>query len=433
MKMKFLEEMAKAVIESSRVRPGQSVGSSSANATGETLIKPGGGMCYPAFWIRDYAMSLDCGLIPVVEQRHALLLAAATQQAADWLTPSGSLVPRGSIADHITFDGTPIFFPGTHDPAEQGGVNGKLPCLDDHFYFVEMAWQYCQQTGQRGILNEEVAGMPLLERLELAFAVPPARSDTQLVWCDESNRGISFGFTDVVVHTGDLLFASLLRERAARQLAELTGKSQYLDIAETIRRAVPVVFAHPGGLLRASTGLSCQPDVWGSAFAAYNGVVDGTVKEKICSVLADAYSSGTLALRGNIRHVLTTDDFSPESAWESFTGPRPLNRYQNGAYWNTPTGWVCFAIAQVDEPSAKQMACEYLEELQEGDFRKGPDFGSPFECFHPDGNHRQNAIYMTSVTCPLAAFKRLGWDGGAQQPRHGHSLAPHLNTANKSL
>ena len=89
--------------------------------------------------------------------------------------------------------------------------------------------------------------MPLLERLELAFAVPPARSDTQLVWCDESNRGVSFGFTDVVVHTGDLLFASLLRGRAARQLAELTSKSQYLDIAETIRRAVPVVFAHPGG------------------------------------------------------------------------------------------------------------------------------------------------------------------------------------------
>ena len=101
--------------------------------------------------------------------------------------------------------------------------------------------------------------MPLLERLELAFAVPPARSDTQLVWCDESNRGVSFGFTDVVVHTGDLLFASLLRGRAARQLAELTSKSQYLDIAETIRRAVPVVFAHPGGCSARALALAASP------------------------------------------------------------------------------------------------------------------------------------------------------------------------------
>lgn len=409
MNFDFLAILARDVVEASRVRPGQSVGPSSPNMTGGTLIRPGGRECYPAFWVRDYAMSLECGLITPEEQRHALLLTAATQQAGDWQTPSGSLVPRGSIADHINFDGTPIFFPGTYDPAKQGGLWGKLPALDDHFYFVEMAWQYCRQTGERRILNENVGGLTLTERLELAFTVPPARSDTQLVWCDESNRGVSFGFTDCVIHTGELLFASLLRERAARQLAELTGKARYADIAATIRRLVPVVFSHSGGLLRASTGVSVQPDVWGSAFAVYSGAAEGVVRESICRALADAFRAGTLAYRGNIRHVLTTDDFSAQSAWERLVGSRVLNRYQNGAYWNTPTGWVCFAIAQVDEPLAKRLAGDYVEELREGDFRKGVDFGSPSECIHPDGNHRQNPVYMTSVTCPLAAFRQLGW------------------------
>ena len=404
----FLQELARDVIEASRVRPGQRVSTSVTNATGGTLIRPGGRECYPAFWIRDFAMSLECGLITPEEQRHALLLTAATQQAGDWQTPSGSVVPHGAIADHINFDGTPIFFPGTYDPAAQGGQWGKLPALDDHFYFVEMAWQYCRQTGERGILGENVGGLTLLERLELAFSVPQPRPDTQMVWCDESNRGVSFGFTDSVIHTGELFFASLLRYRAARQLAELTENSRYSDIADMIARSLPLVFSHPNGLLRASTGLSSQPDVWGSAFAVSIGAVEGVVREKICRALADACRAGTLAWRGNIRHVLTTDDFSAQSAWESTVGSRPVNRYQNGAYWNTATGWVCFAIAQVDAPLAKQLAGEFLEELREGDFRKGPDYGSPYECRHPEGDHRQNPVYLTSVTCPLAAFVRLG-------------------------
>ena len=66
------------------------------------------------------------------------------------------------------------------------------------------------------------------------------------------------------------------------------------------------------------------------------------------------------------------------------------------------------AIARVDKPRAKQIAGEFLEGLCVGDFRKFPEFGSPYECPYPEGDHRQNPVYMTSVTCPLAAFDRLG-------------------------
>ena len=93
--------------------------------------------------------------------------------------------------------------------------------------------------------------MTLLDRLDLAFVAPSADADTQLVYCDEEKRGVSFGFTDIVVHTGYLLFCSLLRFRAAKQLAQmhqLRGAQQqaqaYDAIAQTaatsIRSTLPL-------------------------------------------------------------------------------------------------------------------------------------------------------------------------------------------------
>ena len=105
---------------------------------------------------------------------------------------------------------------------------------------------------------------------------------------------------------------------------------------------------------------------------------------------------GTLAYHGNIRHDST--------AWEISLAEK--NTYQNGAYWGTPTGWVCYAIAKTDLPLAQQLAKEYVADLRINDFRKGPAFGAPYECFHPPG-FRQNALYMATVSCPYAAFTFL--------------------------
>jgi hypothetical protein len=414
--MQFAEALTADVLEASRVYPGQSVAGYGPNATGGTLIRPGGRDCYPSYWIRDFAMSLECGLVSPAEMEHALRLTASRQQSTDWHTPSGSLVPRGAIADHITFDGKPIFFPGSMDYDKQGQPWGYYPSLDDHFFFVDIAWQLISQGNRLGILDAVIEGMSLLDRLDLAFAVPSVDADTQLVCCDEEKRGVSFGFTDIVVHTGYLLFCSLLRFRAAKQLAQmhqLRGAQQraqaYEAIAQTAATSIRSTFALENGLLKASTGKSAQVDVWGSAFAVYCGLWDGEDGQRACRALAHALSQGTIAWRGNIRHVPTDGDHSAESAWEQVVGQWPKNHYQNGAYWNTPTGWVCYAVAQVDGRAARQLATEYVDQLREDDFRQGPEFGAPYECIHPQGDHRQNPVYLTSMTCPLAAFKRLGW------------------------
>ncbi len=409
-RLRFLRRLAADVVEASRVRPGEKVGRYGPNTTGGTLVRPGGRDCYPAFWIRDFAMSLESGLISSEEAIHGLLLTARCQAPEDRELPSGSFVPRGAIADHITFDGTPIFFPGTIDDAEnQGGDWGYLPALDDHYYFVKMAWHTVVSLGHLDLLGTDVQGMTLLDRLLLAFEVPPVDDASGLVVADETRRGVSFGFTDAVVHTGRLLVASLLRFRAACLLADLLRRldrpedaGRYDAIARQLAESIPATFGGPDGLYRASTGKSAQPDVWGSVLAVWFAAVHGEDANRVALALRDAASDGTIAWHGNICH---TPADGP--GWESTRVAR--NRYQNGAFWGTATGWVCAAIARVDEPLAAELADAYVAELQAGDFRQGDAFGSPWECMHPDHDYRQNPVYMTSVTCPLAAFTRLGW------------------------
>ncbi len=406
----FLKQITRDVVEASRVREGEMVGEHGPNVTGGTLIRPGGRDCYPAFWVRDYAMSLDCGFISTGEQRHMLLLTAKHQPDEKIALKSGSSIPPGSIPDHITFQDKPIFFPGTLEDYEgQGGEKwGDLPCLDDSFFFVKMAGAYVDSSGDYGILDEIINGKTLLNRLEDAMLMPPFHPETQIVYATDEYRGITFGFTDTTTHTGDLLLASLLKYQAAMQLAELCKKSEreekagkYQDMADTLKSHIGSTFADNSGLLKASTNRSSQPDVWGSALAVYLGALDSPQADKVSRTLADCLEKGTIAWKGNIRHVPTDMDFSSETSWEISLAEK--NTYQNGAYWNTPTGWVCHAVSRMNPALSRKLATDFVNELKEGDFRKGAKYGSPWECFHSNG-HRQNPVYMTSVTVPLAVF-----------------------------
>jgi len=97
-----------------------------------------------------------------------------------------------------------------------------------------------------------------------------------------------------------------------------------------------------------------------------------------------------------------SDDFSESSAWEKSLVSK--NSYQNGAYWGTPLGWVCDAIARVDIDVAKKLAMEYIDDLRKEDFRKGSGFGAPWECYNAD--KPQNSVYLTTVASPYIVFKK---------------------------
>jgi len=417
---KFLETLTKDVIESSRIYPGQKASPNfGPNNTGGTLIRPGGRNAYPSFWIRDYAMSLESGLIPLVEQKHMLSITASTQCDQTWITKGGSIIPMGTIADHVRIDdGLPIYFPGTYSYEDQGTPEwGVLPPLSDQFFFIHMAYNYIKKSSNEQFLLSEIQGIPLIERLEMAYKAPPTRSGSQIIYTTDYIRGVDFGFRDQVTITGDLCFPSILKYRASLELAWLMEKldesekaSVYLDIACQLKSSIPNLFMDNRGMLKASSGTSQQADVWSTALAIYLGIIEADELKKSSQFLANAYLTGILSYKGNIRHVLTTDDYSDSTAWEASLAK--VNTYQNGAYWGTPTGWVVYAIAQTDLASAKKLAREYIAELKDNDYRKGIEYGAPYECFHPSG-HNQNPVYLTSVSCPYIVFmkmKRMDFD-----------------------
>src|SRR3546814_20583377 len=58
----FLKGLTSAVLESSRIYPGQRLADPfGATNSGGILIRPGGRDTYPSYWISDYAMSLETG------------------------------------------------------------------------------------------------------------------------------------------------------------------------------------------------------------------------------------------------------------------------------------------------------------------------------------------------------------------------------------
>jgi hypothetical protein len=416
--MEFLEELTRVVVDSSRILPGSdlppAILSFGPNRSGITLIKPGGRDCYPSFWIRDYAMSLESGFITGKEQLDILLYTAARQSDSTWTTKTGSLVPRGSIADHIRInDGLPVYFPGTYDAVNQGSEVWRMPPYCDQFYFIHMAWYYVNQEKDHTVLDQVVNGISMSDRLIMAFNAVPSSPESEMAVIHDSLPTCDFGFRDVITMTGKVCFGSLLRYRSAVELADLfalTGNNAVSDkfsaIAHKIRENLVPVFADERGMLRASTGKSSQPDVWATAFAVTTGALDESNSVKAGAALAAAYRAGSLAMEGQIRHVLTTDDFNDQTAWEKSLAAK--NTYQNGAYWGTPTGWVCQAIALVDRPAAGQLAREFIDHLRKTDFRvKGPDSGGPWECVFPPTGYKQNPVYMTTVTCVLPVFREL--------------------------
>lgn len=398
----FLEKMARDVLAASTVLPNAALSEDCINRTGHTLILPGGTAFYPAFWTRDFIMSLESGLIPeaTTDDLFGFLLSRQAQRRIE--LPSGAVIPAGSITDHINGDGTPIYFPGTYDPEKQGIDWGRRPPFDDEFFLIECAWYLT-----RKLKDDEFA------KLKLAFNSVPA-GDDGLVSCNDEDYGVSFGFMDSVMHTGKLLFASLLRSRAARMLADLFTRNEkpdearfYTKLNRQISAAIETTFPLSGGMLKASTGKSSQPDVWGSAFAVYYGLVSTGTAKKVAGALLDAFRRNTISGQGGICHVPNDCFFSEKTAWESAL--TPIYDYQNGPYWGTPLGWVAYTLTTLDCDAARLLIEDYLKELREHDFRLGkPEdgFGAPYECRYFTSCLR-NPIYLTSIMCPFAALKRL--------------------------
>ena len=404
--LRFLEQMTRDVVEASRVRPGERVGNSPANTQGHTLIRPGGRGAYPAMWVRDFAMSLESGFITPEEARQHLALIAKSQNGRrERRLKSGAIIPPFAVPDHVNFDGGAVFYPGTYSAGEdQGGEPfGVLPPADDQFYFIEVAHHLFAQGGRENVP---------IDNLKRAFdSVEIDASTGGMVSTTADRRAVGFGFCDTVFLAGSILFPSLLHWRAARQLQRMLpdDADRYARIAEDIASHLAPVFADPSGSgwLLAATEVGRRPDVWGTLFALYLQVLSPKDATAARNAVIDATKAGTITLDAAVRHIPTTADASPTSAWDKVAPGVAVNTYQNGAYWHTPTGWLLAALHKHEPVLAKKLFSQFVAHLREQDFRKGKAFGAPWECFHRDGAARQNPVYMASVAVPLGVIKRI--------------------------
>ncbi len=397
--LEFLRELATKTI-------GSATKADSREKNRFDFVTPGG--AYPAFWVRDFSMAAGCGLVSSDTIEHHLKLIARCQQGPKpRMLGDRALIPAFSVPDHVNYDGSPVFFPGTYSPGDdQGGEPfGVVPPADDHFEFIHLAYLLWKKTQSVDFLQVVTGGLTLFDQLCNALDCPTWDQTTGLVVTGAKSRAVGFGFCDCVYLTGSLLFPSLLKYRALGEMIELSNALKapsshalWKEQRRQIARNLEPTFLSNGWLI-AATGTGRQPDVWGTAYAVYLNVAKGILAKILTKTLVDSTRAEKITYQGAVRHVPTDHDFSATSAWEKTAGV-PVNRYQNGAYWHVPTGWLAVSLARTDIELARKLVDEMVRH-----FRAEASEGAPWECIHPDHHYRNNPIYMASVTLPLEVLQ----------------------------
>ena len=371
------------------------------------VLLPSGDEKYVSFWVRDAAMMAESGLVSNDDlKRYIEIIALKGQNGASCrLLGNGLTVPAYAVADHINYDGCPVFFPGTYDSGQdQGdGTFGSFPPFCDNYYFVLMVDAYLRQSSDYEILDTKYNSLLLLNRLEYAFAGYNLDEESGLCCSDAEKHTVDWGFVDTIKKSGKLLMASLLRynaacamERMFEQRGDNAKRNYYFALAQKIRTNVLDVFYDAEtGWFYSATGIGHQHDVWATAYAVFSGI---TLDERTLSALSNAYAGGKSVVDGYVRHILTDEDFSDSSAWESAVSTH--NEYQNGAYWATPTGWYAYALYKHN--GSLGILEDFLRHTSENEHR-----GAPFEWMDEHTEQISGLNYGTSGVLAYIGAKRI--------------------------
>ncbi|MHC4628575.1 MAG: alpha-L-rhamnosidase-related protein [Planctomycetota bacterium] len=341
-------------------------------ADGTAAFPPQVGIGYEAFWLRDFAYTLEGSLDSYSgkELRDSCRLFIR------------SIRTDGAAVDCVKFDGSPIYKPGF-------GTMGAHPVADGSQFTVAVAWHTYQKTKDSEFVKE------IIDALVKTMLAVPRNPETALVHIGDGEWDrCPYGFTDTVRMKGDVLFCSLLYVEACQRLSDLliavdrsNDASEWKRRAEVTARNIREVFWDAQtGLFRAATIRCREHHIWGSAFAVYLGVADSSQSKAIATYFRDNYRQ--IVQNGQIRHL-------PGGVyWQACSAAR--DTYQNGAYWATPTGWFVYTLDLVDRKLADRTVIDLVSDFKENG-----------ACEWVFGEKRRLPNYLASASLPLAGIRAM--------------------------
>lgn len=344
---------------------------------GTSLYTPDGKGNYRALWTRDFAY--------MVENAGDLLPPDHIEAGIRFLVHG--IRADGAAPDRVQPDGTAVHVAGSSQK-----LIGE-PNIDNAQFLVIAADECLRRTPAPRRLDLFREWAPALKK---AMDYIP-RNSAGLVFNDPAKPHSPYGFTDCIAKTGDLFFESLLYWTACRRLAawhvetkDAAQGAEFQRRAALIEAGIAALWDDRAGAYLAATCDCRQIDIWGNAYAIWLDFPLGPKRTRVLRFLETNYDR--YVWRGQVRHLLKGE------YWRRFLVPVPPERYQNGAYWATASGWTIYALAQKN-PALARRTWEALIS----------DFKSNGVCECINADYRKLESYVVSATNPLAAAKRLGY------------------------
>ena len=344
----WMKEATLKQLEGSRVK----------GAGGTWLHTPDGVGNYKALWTRDFYYT--------VEYAGDLMDPGEIKASISYLL--GGQREDGCIPDRVNVAGQAVYSPG---PPGKPMANHAL---DNASFMAMLVCSYVDQYRDEALFKKFE---PQLSQA-LGFV---AVGEKCLVYNDPEDPQCVYGFTDIVLKTGNLLFSSLLFYKANLEMYQLSKKlgcgtpAIYKERAENVRQNIHVLWSEDHGMFWAADTDCRQVDIWGSAYAVDVGITTDEQAGRIAQYLEDHIDE--FVWKGQVRHLPLS-----EGSWDKLFKPCEEGTYQNGAYWATPLAWIIPVLAGANPGLAGELLGTVIKDFQENGihecindgYMKVPDF-----------------------------------------------------------
>jgi hypothetical protein len=329
--VKWMKDAAQKQLDGCRVK-----------GAGDTYLHtPDGVGNYKALWTRDFYYMVEYAgdLLDPVEIKASIHYLLNGQRE------------DGCIPDRVNLAGQAVYSPGP--PGKPMSDNA----LDNGPFMCMLVCSYVQQYHDEALFKKVE---PLLSKA-LDFV---SIGENGLVYNYPENPQCVYGFTDIVLKTGNLLFSSLLYYKSNLEMYQLCKKYEcgeanvYKERFEKVKRNINTLWNDDQGMFWAADIDCKQLDVWGSAYAVEIGITSKQQSGRISEYLVKHLDE--IALKGQIRHLPLS-----EGPWDKLFKPCEEGTYQNGAFWATPLAWVIPTLAISSPDVASIVLKTVIQDFQE--------------------------------------------------------------------